>query len=270
MVKARLIALDMDGTMLDGEGRLTARIKEAFRAAQLGGIKIVAATGRMYPSAMIHLREAGIKSASIFYNGALIRDTADGRTIYERRLGEGLTAEILNFFRKHGWYVQVYSDDRLIVVDDGDERCRYYENICGQKAVAYGEKFWESGLDSSKLLGISFDGAEFRKICEEVRGAFGERIYQATSWGSFVEIVHPAVNKAKALARVCDNYGIPREETIAIGDSGNDVEMIKWAGIGVAMGNSKDGVKAVADVIAPPNTEEGAARIIEKAVAAAL
>ena len=266
-MRPKLIALDMDGTMLDGEGRLTPRLKAAFAAAQSMGVRIVAATGRMYPSAMTHLSEAGIKSASIFYNGALIRDTEDGRTIYERRVGKELTAEILNFFRERGWYIQAYSDDRLIVVDDRDERCRYYEKLSEQKAVAYGEKFWECGLDSSKLLGISFDGEEFTRMGREVREAFGERIYQATTWGTFLEIAHPSVNKASALARVCGYYGVPREEAAAIGDGVNDIEMIKWAGTGIAMENSKEIVKAAADIIAPPNTEDGAARIIERLIA---
>ena len=267
MKTPKLIALDMDGTMLDGDSRLTQRTKEALRAAQDGGIRVAAATGRMYPSAMIHIRDVGIKSASIFYNGALIRDPLSGETIYERTLGRELTGEILAFFREHGWYIQIYSDDKLIVKDRADERCQYYEKIGGMEAAARGEGFWECGLDSAKLLGISFDLPEFERMCEEVRRKFGSRIYQATSWGAFVEIVHPAVNKAKALRRVSEYYGIAREEVMAIGDGVNDIEMISWAGTGVAMGNAKEKVKAAADIVAPPNTEDGAAQIVEEAVA---
>ena len=105
-------------------------------------------------------------------------------------------------------------------------------------------------------------------MCAAVRGEFGERIYQATSWGAFVEMVHPTVNKAKALERVSEHYGIAREEVMAIGDGVNDIEMISWAGTGVAMGNAKEIVKASADIIAPSNTEDGAAQIVEQAVAA--
>ena len=268
MKRPKLIALDMDGTMLDGESRLTERTKLALRAAQGAGVKVVVATGRMYPSAMIHINDVGIKSACIFYNGALIRDTATGATIYERYLGPELAAEILSFFHDRGWYVQMYCDDKLVVMDDADERCKFYENICGQKAVALGEKFWSCGLDSAKMLGVSFDREIFAKMCDEVRREFGPRIYQATSWNSFVEMVHPSVNKAEALRRVCEHYGVAREEALAIGDGGNDAEMIRWAGTGVAMGNARDSVKEAADVIAPPNTEDGAAQIIEAALAA--
>ena len=267
MTTPKLIALDMDGTMLNGDSSLTRRTKEALRAAQGSGIRVVAATGRMYPSAMIHIRDIGIESTSIFYNGALIRDPVSGETIYEKNLGRELTKEILDFFRKRGWYVQIYSGDRLLVKDRSDERCKYYENICGLKAVGLGDGFWECGLDSAKLRGISFDVPEIERMCAKVRQGFGERIYQATSWGAFIEMVHPTVNKAKALKRVSEYYGIDREDVMAIGDGVNDIEMISWAGTGVAMGNARDNVKAAADIVAPPNTEDGAAQIVEQIVA---
>lgn len=265
----KLIALDMDGTMLGGDSLPSERTKEALRAAQRAGIRVSAATGRMYPSAMIHIRDIGIESASIFYNGALIREPLTDRTIYERGLGVDLTAEILRYFKENDWYVQIYSDDKLIVRDSGDERCKFYEKICGIPAAALGEGFWTCGLDSAKLLGICFDKAEFRRMCDMVRERFGSRIYQASSWGSFIEIVHPEVNKALALKRVAEYYGIPREDVMAFGDGANDIEMLRWAGTGVAMGNAKDCVKAAADVTAPPHTEDGAARIIEALLAGA-
>lgn len=268
MKRPKLIALDMDGTMLDGEGRITERTKRALRAAQDAGIRVVAATGRMYPSAMIHINDAGIKGACIFYNGALIRDTATGETIYRRYLGRELAAEILSFFHDRGWYVQMYCDDKIVVMDDADERCKYYENICQQKAVALGERFWSCGLDTAKMLSISFDNEIFEKMCSEVRREFGSRIYQATSWSGFIEMVHPSVNKADSLRRVCEHYGIAREDVLALGDGGNDAEMIRWAGTGVAMGNARDSVKEAADIVAPPNTEDGAAQIVEAALAA--
>lgn len=254
----------MDGTMLNAESRLSDRTKEALRAAQRAGIRVCAATGRMYPSAMIHIRDIGIESASIFYNGALVREPVSGHTVYERRLGADLTAEILDYFKSNKWYVQMYCDDKLVVVDTADERCKFYEDICGVPAEGRGDAFWKSGLDSSKLLGISFDKEEFHRMCDMVHERFGARIYQATSWGSFIEIVHPEVNKARALKRVADHYGIAREDVMAFGDGANDIEMLRWAGTGIAMGNAKDSVKEAADVTAPPHTEDGAAQIIEK------
>ena len=222
----------------------------------------------MYPSAMIHINDVGIKGPCIFYNGALIRDTATGETIYQSYLASEHAADILSFFHDRGWYVQMYCDDKLVVMDDADERCKFYENICGQKAVALGERFWSCGLDSAKMLGISFDKEIFEKMCCEVRSEFGTRIYQATSWNAFIEMVHPSVNKAVSLRRVCELCGVARGDVLAIGDGGNAAERLRWAGTGVAMGNARDSVKEAADIVAPPNTEDGAAQIVEAALAA--
>lgn len=268
MRRPKLIALDMDGTMLNERSELSPRTREALRAAQRAGIRVTAATGRMYPSAMQHIRDIGIESACIFYNGALIRDPLTDETIYQRTLGRELTAEILDFFHKTGRYVQIYSNDRLVVRSRDDDRCRFYEKMCGVDATELGDGFWDCGLDSAKLLGISFDKPDFERMCAEVHEAFGGRIYQATSWGAFVEIVHPSVNKAQALCRLAEFYGISREDVMAFGDGSNDREMIEWAGVGVAMGNAKEGLRDAADVVAPPNTEDGAAAVIEELLAA--
>ena len=68
----------------------------------------------------------------------------------------------------------MYCDDKLVVMDDADERCKFYENICGQKAVALGERFWTCGYDSAKMLGVSFDKELFAKMCDDVRREFGK------------------------------------------------------------------------------------------------
>lgn len=263
MIVPKLIALDMDGTMLSGENLLTDRTIKALRAAQDEGIKIMVATGRMYCSAMKHIRRIGLKGLSVFYNGALIRNTATGDTYYERTVGRELTAEIMYRFREENWYIQAYQDDKLLVVDRSDERCKYYERMCGVDAVAVGDALWSMDIDASKLLGICFDKAEYIRMCNTVNREFGKKVYYAPSWGSFIEMVHPTVNKAKSVERVSSYYGIPREEVMTLGDGGNDIEMIRWAGIGVAMGNAKEKVKEAADVIAPPASEDGAACIVE-------
>lgn len=264
MIIPKLIALDMDGTMLSGENLLTERTIKALRAAQDEGIRIMVATGRMYCAAMKHISRIGLNGLSVFYNGALIRNTATDETYYEQTVGRELTAEIMHRFHEENWYIQAYQDDKLLVVDSSDERCKYYERLCGVEAVSVGDALWTMDIDASKLLGICFDKPEYIRMCNTVNREFGKKVYYAPSWGSFIEMVHPAVNKAKSVERVSNYYGIPREEVMALGDGGNDVEMIRWAGIGVAMDNAKDRVKEAADIIAPPASEDGAAYIVEK------
>ena len=266
----RLIALDLDGTMLDDDRRVTPRTKAAIRAAQECGIRVAVASGRMYSSAMVSIREAGIESVCAFFNGALICDPLTGKTVFEKPVEPELTAEILKFFRKNNWYVQIYKGDELIVEKRDDERCRYYEKyFSGKSASEMGENFWDSEIASSKLLAIEFDETEFLRMRSETERAFGDKVYITTSCSSFLEMVDCDVNKAKALEFLCKYYGIAREDAMAFGDGGNDMKMLQWAGTGVAMGNARDSIKAAADITALPNTEDGAARIIEEVVAAA-
>lgn len=259
-----LIALDMDGTILNSSSELSSRTRNALRAAISCGIHVAVATGRMYPSALPVIKEIGISTPSIFYNGAVVRDPVSGEILLERGLGKELTAEILSFYREKDWYIQIYSDDKLYVKDNHDPRSRFYENISKILPVSLGEDFWNFSVNSTKLLGIALDDRTMALMAEKTKSRFNDRIYMATSWEAFVEIVHPEVNKAKGLALVAEKLGVDTKNVLAIGDGTNDTEMIKWAGHGVAMGNAPDIVKAAADEIAPDNDGDGAAIIVER------
>jgi HAD superfamily hydrolase (TIGR01484 family) len=136
--KPKLIALDCDGTLLDSKSRLTERTKKTLQEAIRQGIYVVIATGRMYPSALPLINEIGTTAPCVFYNGALVRSPLTGETYYHRGLGRGLTAELVDFYLGHGWYIQTYCDDKLYVYDDSDERCKMYEGIAGVKAIPLG------------------------------------------------------------------------------------------------------------------------------------
>jgi Cof subfamily protein (haloacid dehalogenase superfamily) len=260
----KLIAVDMDGTLLNSAGELTDRTKAALQQAMSDGIRVVIATGRMYPSALPIILDIGTDSPCIFYNGAVVRNPATGATIYEKPVGVELTSEVVDYYHKHNWYIQLYLDDNLYVVDNNDLRCKLYESIARIRAVPMGERFWNFRVASTKLLGIAQDPEDFKKMEQMTRAQFGNRLYTATSWGAFVEMAHPEVNKANGVAAAAKYIGIKREDVLSIGDSGNDIEMIQWAGWGVAMGNSNEFVKNTADEIAPDNDHDGVAVIVER------
>ncbi|MDD4159435.1 MAG: Cof-type HAD-IIB family hydrolase [Synergistaceae bacterium] len=262
--KPKLVAVDIDGTILNSSSELSSRTKNALRSAILYGVPVVAATGRMYPSALPVIKEIGISAPCVFYNGAVVRDPISEEIIYKKSLGKELTAEVISYYRQESWYIQVYSDDKLYVEDSRDPRSMYYENISRIKPVSLGEGFWDFKADSTKLLGIALDDEDFVIMAENTKSRFGGRIYTATSWGAFVEITHPEVNKAKGLMLVAERLGVDPKDVLAIGDGVNDKEMIIWAGHGVAMGNAPDNVKAAADETAPDNDSDGAAVILER------
>lgn len=262
--KPRLIAADIDGTLLNSDGELTPRTRAAISRALELGVKVVTATGRMYSSAAPVARRLGITSPCVFFNGAMVRDPRGGEIIFQRPLDERLTSEILSFFRENNWYVQLYHGDKLYVKDDGDERCKYYEKTSRVKAVPLGENFWSFRGASFKMLGMDFESGAYKLMLEKTAEKFGDRLYTAASLDSFMEMVHPLVNKARALESVAAGLGIKSGEVLAFGDGANDREMLEWAGVGVAMGNARGPVRESADLIAPDNDSDGVAVIIEK------
>lgn len=261
--KPKMIAFDIDGTILNDNGELTSRTIAALKRAMASGVKVICATGRMYPSALPILRRIGITSPSVILNGAQIRNPVTHEIVYEQTLGRELTRGMLGFYHARGWYIQLYHDDRLLVADDGDERCKYYENISRVKAVPLGGDFWKFDGASAKMLGISFDPDIYKIMLDETNAAFAGKIYSAASQGRFIEFVHPEVNKARSLALAAKLSGIDRRDVLAFGDGDNDREMLAWAGVGAAMGNARDSVMERADIIVPDNNNDGVAATIE-------
>ncbi|MEG1642282.1 MAG: Cof-type HAD-IIB family hydrolase [Synergistaceae bacterium] len=262
--KPKLIAVDIDGTILNSNTRLTERTKLALQKAMTQGIHVITATGRMYPSALPFVKQIGMTSPCVFYNGAAIRNPITGETIYEKSLGINLTRDVIGFYHDHGWYVQIYYNDKLFVMDSTDTKCKYYESIVKVKAIPMGIDFWDFDVDATKLLGIALDEKTFQKMARVTKGRFAHRLHASTSWSSFVEMVHSDVNKAYGVEMAAKTLGIKREDIMAFGDAGNDKEMIEWAGCGVAMGNAPQYLKDMADIVAPTNDDDGVAQIIEK------
>lgn len=263
-LKPKLIAFDIDGTVLNEKGELTPRTEAALKNAIAAGIKVVSATGRMYPSARPILRQIGITSPCIVYNGAQVRDPVSEDIVFELALEKEMTSSVLSFFHKNNWYAQIYHDDKLLVEDDGDERCRYYERVSRVKAVPLGKSFWDFDGHSVKILGIAFENDIYEDMIKRTAEEFGDKLYTAESQGAFIEIVHRDINKARSLARVAKGLGIAQKDVIAFGDGVNDREMLSWAGVGIAMDNALDRVKECADMTAPDNDNDGVAVIIEK------
>lgn len=260
----KMIALDLDGTLLNSSSQLTPRCRDTLRRAMSRGIKVIVATGRMCSSALPIINDIGTDSPCVFYNGGVIKYPVSGKTAFKKELRPDITGDIINFFHDKGWYLQRYSDDVLYVVDDTDKRCLLYEGIAKVKAVPLGEKFWDFRGVATKLLGISSDPENYKMMYDEVCKNFSERLYIATSWNSFVEMVDPGVNKARAVAAVAGLMGINRSDVLVMGDASNDKEMIAWAGHGVAMANGSESARLAADEIAPDNDHDGVAVIAER------
>lgn len=261
----KLIATDLDGTLLNENYEIPPRSRAAISEAARRGIIFTIASGRMYRSAEKYARQLELPSVPLItYNGAWVRRFPDGDTISYRPVPLKEALAIARLCEEHGWFLQVYVDDQCYVPEHND-RARLYEKISGKpvKAVGAISKFLKE--PPTKVL-ISADEALIPDIRASVRGIVGDRLFLASSFPFFLEGTDVRATKGQALADVAEQLGIARNEILAMGDSFNDIDMLDYAGCGVAMAHARDEVKARADYVCQEPGADGVAEAVEKLV----
>jgi Cof subfamily protein (haloacid dehalogenase superfamily) len=228
------------------------------------GVAVTIATGRMFQSALPYAQSLGIELPLIVYNGAMVREGATGKTLFHRPIETELAQGLADLFSQRGWYLQKYVDDQLYVAEL-NENAKFYANYARVEAIPQGAEFFQMTDAPTKLLSMG-DADELAEIRSVVTKRYGDQLYLASSKKRYLEMVDIRVNKGEALAFMAARLGIAQNEVMAIGDSMNDVDMIEYAGVGVAMGNANATVRAAADFISASNVEDGVAVAIEKFV----
>jgi Cof subfamily protein (haloacid dehalogenase superfamily) len=259
--------VDLDGTLLNSDWEISPRTERAIRAASARGVYVILATGRMYASTLRYALRLDLRLPVITYNGALVKDVATGEVIYQRMLPKEYAREVLALVKELSYPVNLYfnhGEDRLYV-DRVSAAVRRYSR---QSSVPFFEVPDLMALldrDPIKLVVIKEEEA-LDALIEESRRRWGEAIYVTKSEPTYLEFLHPEATKGRGLAAVARYFGVPREEIMAIGDSFNDLEMFKYAGFSVAMGNAREVVRRAADYVAPPCQEDGVAQVLERFV----
>lgn len=263
----KLIATDLDGTLLNENYGIPPRTRAAIAEAARRGIIFTIASGRMYRSAEKYARQLELPEVPLItYNGAWVRRFPDGETISYRPVPLTEALSIADLCEERGWYLQVYLNDQCYV-PEYNERARLYERISGKPVQAAGaiSKFLKE--PPTKVL-ISADEAVIPEITAAVRSLVDDRLFLASSFPFFLEGTDRRATKGQALADVAAQLGIHRSEILALGDSFNDIDMLEYAGCGVAVAHARDEVKAGADYICQEPGAEGVAEAIEKLVLA--
>ncbi len=263
-MKYKLIAIDMDDTLLPKELMISDRTRKAIKQAEDKGVKVAIATGRMYSSAYPHLQDLELTDEVITYNGALVKEIATNNTIDHSPVPVELAQEIVNIVTEEDLHLNMYIDD-LLYVNKLGFGADYYEKISGIKPILIKEDI-DKFLDqpSTKLLIVEEDLDKVESILKRLQQEFGEVLNITRSKPNFIEIMKKEVSKGVALANLAQDLDIKVSEVVAIGDSLNDLEMIEYAGLGVAVGNAREEVKEKADYITKSNDEDGVAEFIEK------
>lgn len=270
-----LLAVDLDGTLLDAGGQLHPRNRDALHRAHEAGLRVCIATGRSLSEARTVLDQLGLDlDAGVFAFGAVVSDLRHHRTIHRSCLSAKLTSELLAFFRGRGNPVLMLFDPqggqaeyRLVT---GERDTEVYEAwIRRSPCEVERADGWDDSEPSPLRVGVIERPGHIDDLVEVLNRRFdprrtkSNRIYAPNYDVHVVECFAPHVSKWHGLQHLMKAWDIPAERVAAIGDDVNDLEMITHAGLGIAMGNAVDAVRAVADRHAPHHDAQGLAVAVE-------
>lgn len=274
-MKISLIAFDLDGTLLRDDKSLSPRNLAALRAAAERGALIVPATGRIYRGVPEILQRQSFIRYCISVNGAKVIDVRSGETIFREELPIELTLRLMEHMDGLDVVYDCYKDDWGYVSRDMFLRAGEYISDRGILELFYRSRtpvedlktFLRESGGSVQKTQMHFRDLRARKAELERLPTLFDGISVTSSIATNIEINSAAADKGAALRALCAALGVAREETVAFGDGTNDISMLRFAGLGVAMGNADFLVKAAADTVTEDNEHDGVARVIERLLA---
>ncbi len=256
----KLVAIDLDGTLLGSDHAVSSANAEAVRQAVQQGMTVVLASGRQWATIDVFAGQLGLPSASpiIAYNGAMIR-THGGETWYHQPMPADASQTIVHFCLAHGYHLNLYFDDRLYVQQDTSQGQIYQQRTGTIPHVTDLAQF--DGKQPTKLLLID-TAKTTNHLLAHFQGIFGNSLYITKTEDEYLEFMDPRINKGVALAEVARRLDFAASECVAFGDAPNDLPMLQWAGLSFAMENARSEIKAMADRIAPSADADGVARML--------
>ncbi|EFM11725.1 Cof-like hydrolase [Paenibacillus curdlanolyticus YK9] len=260
----KLIAIDVDDTLLNDDLIVTEGTKQALAAAIEKGVLVTLATGRMYASAHQIAKQINLNVPLITYQGSLVKTLLDGKVLYERSVPTDEAKQLDAYCIEHGLHLQLYVDDVLYVRED-NEKAKNYSRLSNIPYVV--DPDFDTLLNKPQTKMLIIDEPErLDRVMEELKPLIGERVHMTKSKPHYLEFTHKEGTKGHALQFLSEHNGHSVEQAIAIGDAWNDREMIEVAGLGVAMGNAQPALKDIANYVTLSNNEEGVRHVIEKFV----
>ena len=244
---------------------LRPRTRAAIAAARGAGIRTLIATGRMFQSVRPYLRVAGISEPVVCYQGAVVAEPETGRFLRHEPIPLELAREAIAAVERQGFPVNCYVDDELYVARETRE-AREYAEFQHIAIHAVGPLLRWLATPPTKLVTVG-EPQLLDELEADLQNHFDGRLYISKSLPYFLEFASPAVTKGSGMAFLAEHLDLSAERVVAFGDGENDIELLEWAGYGVAVANAHRRVKAIADYVCPPAQEEGVAQVIEALLA---
>jgi len=262
----KLIALDVDGTIMDRNFNISGQVKSTIKKALDKGIYVLIATGRMYSSTVPVAKHLGLKTPLIVYQGSLIQEFyQSNKVLLHHTLSYDLSLQVIKDLRAYGVQINAYINDKLyaekispILDEYASKRNADMVKIDNFESI---DKF-----EPTKILGMDYDTNLIDKVRNELKEKYKNTINITKSTPNFCEFVNNKCSKANSVLFLAEKWRIEQSQIMAIGDQENDSEMLKIAAIGVAMGNGDKELQKTADYVTASVDNNGAARAIEKFV----
>jgi hypothetical protein len=267
MIKTRIrfVALDLDGTLVGTNLTISQRVQDSIACARAAGTQITIVTGRMFAATKPFAQTLGITGPLVCYQGAAIFEASTGAVLRETPVSQDVTRQVLAWAEEHHVHAQCYADDNLYVQQINRFSKRYTDLAKVEPIVVPALSAAFADRPTIKIVLVDDPGPSEAHLAA-LKPLLGDRAYLTRSHVDFVEVLSPNVNKGEALAFVAERYGATLAETMAVGDSWNDVPLIAAAGIGIAMGSGPQELFAKADHVVGDVAHDGVAEAIEKYV----
>jgi Cof subfamily protein (haloacid dehalogenase superfamily) len=265
----KLVALDLDGTIVNDQLKISPKVlKVLSHLITQTQVRVVIATGRMFMSALPFAREIGIVEPMVTYQGAMVRDLADGHALrFHAPIAIPLAQEVMTSLVEAEYHINLYMNDQLWT-HPSNHHASYYRQASGIEPIFHDDLLACMIQAPTKIMVIDDDRLD--TLLAYLNEHFDRRLSFCRSRSNFCEIIDVSASKWNALRTLAKEWGIEPHEVMAIGDQGNDLSMIEHAGVGVAMGNAPDYVKEKANFVTTTIHDDGAAEAIEKFVLGSL
>lgn len=258
----KIVAVDMDGTLLNDDGVITPKTVEAIKNAIASGVVFTISTGRPMQGVLKYQDILGLKDPIITYNGAMLVKPETKEIIYELGLETMDASKVLAFGLSNNITMCIWSNNQLYG-NLSTDLIHTYKLMSGVEPIFIDDM--EVVLKQGITKVVMIDSVENIKRYQEMLGDVNfDKVTYCTSKPTFLEFFNSDVSKGIAVAKLGELYNASAEEIITIGDANNDLEMLQYAGLGVAMDNAHEDVKAHAQFITTSNNEDGIAHVIDK------
>lgn len=269
-MKYKLIAIDMDGTLLNSKNIVSKENIEALHKAKEEGVYIILSTGRILCSALYYGQSIGLGDPIVACNGAIVSSGNGKNIFYDRSMEMGVNKKLIQLAEANNIYYHFYDRDTFYTREMKQEVFKFYdskdsgpkEHKINIKVLEQPFKFLEENPNIYKFVFIDNDKEKLINFRMKLKGIKGVEI--SSSWNNNIEIMSSGVSKGNGLKHLLKEFKIDESEIISIGDNENDMSMFKISGLSIAMENGEAYLKEKADVITDSNDKNGVAKAIDK------